>query len=57
MPIEPVCKRHVEITEAIASFDYGSETLYFDSLDCYKKFIKDPELYIRKMSDEELIAA
>jgi len=47
----------VEINKAAASYDYGSETLYFDSLDCYRKFIKDPEWYIRHMSDKELIAA
>ncbi len=57
MPIDPACKRQVEINKAAASYDYGSETLYFDSLDCYRKFIKDPEWYIRHMSDKELIAA
>ncbi len=57
MPVDRVCKRHVELTQAVASYDHGAETLYFDSLDCYRKFIKDPEGYIRRMSDEELNAA
>ncbi len=57
MPIDPVCKRHVEITNAIASVDHGAETLYFDTLDCYRKFIKDPEWHIQHMTDEELKAA
>jgi P-type Cu+ transporter len=57
MPIDPVCKMHVDITSAAASQDYHSETLYFCSLDCKKAFEKDPEKYMGGMSDEELIAS
>jgi YHS domain-containing protein len=32
MPIDPACKRQVEINKAAASYNYGSETLYFDTL-------------------------
>lgn len=56
MPIDPVCKRHVEIADAAASFDYHSWTVYFCSLECWKKFENDPEGHMYTVSDEELIA-
>ena len=57
MPIDPVCKMHVDINDAAASHDYHSETVYFCSLDCKKEFEKDPDKYMGGMSDEELIAS
>ena len=57
MPIDPVCKMHVDISDAAASHDYHSETVYFCSLDCKKEFEKDPDKYMGGMSDEELIAS
>ena len=57
MPIDPVCKMHVDIPTAAASHDYHSEVLYFCSLDCKKEFEKDPEKYMGGMSDEELVAS
>jgi YHS domain-containing protein len=48
---------HVDITSAAASQDFHSETLYFCLLECKKEFEKDPEKYMRGMSDEELIAS
>ncbi|HEY6967693.1 MAG TPA: YHS domain-containing protein [Candidatus Angelobacter sp.] len=57
MPIDPVCKMHVDIPTAAASQDYHSEVVYFCSLDCKKEFEKNPEKYMRGMSDEDLIAS
>ena len=57
MPIDPVCKMHVNLAEAAASFDFHSETVYFCSVECEKKFEKDPEGFMRGMSDEEQIAS
>jgi YHS domain-containing protein len=57
MPIDPVCKRRLEITEAAASYDYHSWTVYFCSLECWKKFEKDPEGHMHTVCDEELLAA
>jgi YHS domain-containing protein len=57
MPIDPVCKRHVEIADAYASYDYHSWTVYFDSLDCLRKFEEDPETYMDNLDDDEQIAA
>lgn len=57
MPIDPVCKMHVDILTAAASQDFHSEIVYFCSLECKKKFEKDPEKYMGGMSDEELIAS
>lgn len=57
MPIDPVCKMHVDIPTAAASQDYQSETVYFCSLDCKREFEKDPEKYMGGMSDEELMAS
>lgn len=57
MPIDPVCKMHVNISEAAASFDYHGETVYFCAVECEKKFEKDPDGYMRGMSDEELMAS
>jgi YHS domain-containing protein len=57
VPIDPVCKTHVDIPTATASYDYQSETLYFCSLDCLREFEKDPGKYLGGMSDEELIAS
>jgi YHS domain-containing protein len=56
MPIDPVCKRHVEIPHAAASYDYHAWTVYFCSVDCEKKFEKDPDAYMDGMSDREKIA-
>jgi YHS domain-containing protein len=57
MPIDPVCKMHVNVSDAAASLDYHSETVYFCSVECEKKFEKDPDGYMRGMSDEEQIAS
>jgi YHS domain-containing protein len=57
MPIDPVCKMRVDISDAAASFDFHSWTVYFCSIDCEKAFEKDPEKYMRDMSDEERIAS
>ena len=56
MPIDPVCKMHVEIDSAAASQDYHSQTVYFCSLDCKKKFEKEPGRYMDDMTDQEKIA-
>jgi len=56
MPIEPVCKMELRIADAAGSHDYHSETVYFCSLECQKKFEKDPEGYMLDMSDEERMA-
>ena len=57
MPIDPVCKKEVSVSDAAASHDYHSETLYFCSLDCLRKFEHDPGYYMGNMSDEEQIAS
>lgn len=57
MPIDPVCKMHVNVSDAAASYDFHSETVYFCSVECEKKFEKDPELYMHGMSDEEQVAS
>ena len=57
MPIDPVCKMHVNISDAAASLDFHGETVYFCSVDCEKKFEKDPQGYMDGMSDEEQIAS
>ena len=57
MPIDPVCKAHVNIATAAASYDYHSEPVYFCSVECEKKFEKDPDGYMHGMSDEEQIAS
>jgi YHS domain-containing protein len=57
MPIDPVCKRHVDIERAYASYDYHSWTVYFDSQECLKKFEEDPDSYMDGLDDEEKIAA
>jgi YHS domain-containing protein len=57
MPIDPVCKRHVEIAQAAASYDYHGWTVYFDSLDCLKKFEENPDAHIHGLDDDEMIAA
>ena len=56
MPIDPVCKREVSVANAAASHDHHTETLYFCSIDCLKKFEHDPAKYMDDMSDEERIA-
>jgi YHS domain-containing protein len=53
MPIDPVCKKHMDIANAAASLDYHSETVYFCSLDCEKRFEKDPNGFMRQMGEEE----
>ena len=55
MPIDPVCKTHVDVADPAASHDYHSEPVYFCSLDCLKQFA-DPDKFMRGMSDEERIA-
>jgi YHS domain-containing protein len=57
MPIDPVCKKHVDVAQAVASYDYHSWTVYFDSVECWQKFEKDPDAYIQRLDDEELTAA
>ena len=57
MPTDPVCKRHVRIANAAASYDLEAVTLYFCTLPCEKIFEKDPYGFFRNMTDEELMAA
>lgn len=57
MPIDPVCKTHVAVSDAAASYDYHAEPVYFCSLDCLRKFQRDPDSYMHNMSDEERIAS
>jgi P-type Cu+ transporter len=57
MPIDPVCKKHVDLAHAAASFDYHSMPVYFCSADCEREFEKDPDKYMHGMSDDEQIAA
>ena len=57
MSIDPVCKIHVDIPTAAASYDYEEETVYFCSLSCLRDFEKDPEKYMGGMSDDDLIAS
>lgn len=56
MPIDPVCKMNIKMADAAGSHDYHSETVYFCSLTCLKKFEKDPEGYMRDLTDEERMA-
>jgi YHS domain-containing protein len=53
MPIDPVCKNHVEIGQAAASFDYHSERVYFCSFDCEKRFERDPDSYMYELGEED----
>ena len=57
MPIDPVCKMHIDIADAAASYDYHAMPVYFCSVECEKAFEKDPDKYMRNMSDEEQMAA
>ncbi len=57
MPIDPVCKMEISVADAAASHDYHSETLYFCSLDCLRKFERDPGFYMDDMGDEERVAS
>jgi YHS domain-containing protein len=57
MPIDPVCKMHVDISDCAASYDYHAMPVYFCSLVCLREFEKDPDRYMRNMSDEEQIAS
>lgn len=57
MPIDPVCKMHVDIPTAAASQDFHNETVYFCSLKCKKEFEKAPNQYMKGMTDEELMAS
>jgi Cu+-exporting ATPase len=57
MPIDPVCKMHVDTADAAGSLDYHNETMYFCSVECEKKFEKDPDRYMHSMTDEEKIAS
>lgn len=57
MPIDPVCKMQVDISNAAASHDYHSQTVYFCSLDCKNRFEADPDRYMHGMSDEERVAS
>lgn len=56
MPIDPVCKKQVNIADAAASFDYHTETVYFCSLDCEKRFERDPDAYMHQMGEEDTAA-
>jgi YHS domain-containing protein len=47
----------ISIADAAASHDHHAQTLYFCSIDCLKKFEKDPAHYMDEMSDEERIAS
>jgi YHS domain-containing protein len=57
MPIDPVCKKHVEFDEAAASYDYHAMAVYFCSIECEKEFERDPDKYMHGMSDDEQVAA
>lgn len=57
MPIDPVCKTEVSVANAAASHDYHAQTLYFCSIDCLRKFERDPAAYMNDESGEEAVAS
>jgi YHS domain-containing protein len=57
MPIDPVCKMEISVADAAASQQYQSETIYFCSLDCQRKFDKNPGSYMDDMFDDERAAS
>lgn len=57
MPIDPVCKKHIDISSAAASYDYHAMAVYFCSVECEKEFEHDPDKYMHGMSDEEQMSA
>jgi YHS domain-containing protein len=46
----------ISVAESAASQQYQAETIYFCSLDCQRKFDKDPGSYMDDMFDEERTA-
>lgn len=57
MPIDPVCKMEISVADAAARQQYQSETIYFCSLDCQRKFDKNPGSYMDDMFDDERAAS
>ena len=42
---DPVCSMMIEPDKAVARATHGSETIYFCSEECHRKFLTDPERY------------
>ena len=45
--IDPVCGRAVDRHEAAATIRHHDITYFFDSLECFEAFKRDPERYSR----------
>src|SRR5262245_65020324 len=47
--IDPVCGMTVDPATAAGKFDYESETYYFCSPNCLRKFSADPQAYLHRI--------
>jgi len=45
MPIDPVCKMHVSVSKEKAS--YRGMGYFFCSAECRKKFMENPEAFVK----------
>src|SRR5262245_28442846 len=48
--IDPVCGMAVDPATAAGQFEYASQTYYFCSTNCLRKFSADPQAYLNKPS-------
>jgi TonB family protein len=60
--VDPVCGKMVgrgsgfeKENRAVASFRYRGETYLFCSQECYEKFVKNPERYVREEKKDKLV--
>jgi YHS domain-containing protein len=45
MAVDPVCGMRINRNHAIASVEHDGKTYYFCAVDCWQKFLKDPNRY------------
>jgi Cu+-exporting ATPase len=52
--LDPVCKMQVVENQEAARREYDSRTYYFCSKACARRFMQDPELYLKEYADSEV---
>lgn len=48
--VDPVCAAVVNTAAAAQVYTYHDTTFYFDSVECFKRFLSDPEKYSQPLT-------
>jgi YHS domain-containing protein len=53
MAMDPVCRMEVSPNNAVAKTDYAGKTYHFCSVDCKRKFDRDPAKFAKEVAQSK----